>query len=763
MASGNDSWQWNCVPGPPYDRIGYFHQFSMLLLGPKMYTIVPTSPGGAGRMTGMFVEYDSYQCCERIFSDFTDQLCRYHTATGWSPWQNIDGYILYGGCTFWNLNSVQNVSEWLGPDVDSIQVAFELMDLCQEGEFCWNFYHKTKKYMVDYIIDEVSFGIYDGQATTFSARTMDFFQDTFDTLVDAHSQALENDDLDPTHVFSLDESLTVAVNDYNGVAGVDLVFQYLDENDVVIVPGGGGWVTKAMNLSDPIAGTYAQTITPADCGFGDDTFDPGMECWYYMRATDDLGNISYYPRDAHPDSTHEERADRYWEYSIFPFPKPAGEYAKILLVDHNERGHYELNHMNVCPGTSYDYSGVPIDYIPHEDYYMAAFECLGYENKKGYDKYDINSGSTNRWVDPYKFVVYDELGTPDSSYYDVVIWFSGRNFNSYTVWDSTTIELNDFVRRLGGDLWLSGDGIAEEYLPISCGYPDASPDSMGAATGGGCPDGEPTYGRFTYGICGITCDPAECTQSHPPTLEDRACMVNGVAGTIFEGVALPLWGDYIGDALIIRDFSIVNPAGPTEACSWANPSQVMTYGPQTTPPFPAGCDDGCPDAAGEGAAVANWMNAELAIGEVGRVMFFGFEWCSLADGAGRTDIMDKVLHGSTALGGFGWPAPPHGFVGTPPAQSSGYATALMPNHPNPFNPKTTLRFSMGASGPVELSVYNVMGQKVATLVNEFRTAGLHEVTWDGTNDRGSEVSGGVYFFRMSAGDFMDTKKMVLVK
>jgi hypothetical protein len=88
---------------------------------------------------------------------------------------------------------------------------------------------------------------------------------------------------------------------------------------------------------------------------------------------------------------------------------------------------------------------------------------------------------------------------------------------------------------------------------------------------------------------------------------------------------------------------------------------------------------------------------------------------------------------------------------------------LAPNYPNPFNPTTTIEFTLPQPGHVDLSVYNLLGQKVRTLVNEELVAGTHQVVWDARNDANQEVAGGVYFYLITAGDFHKSQKMVLLK
>ncbi|RKX26502.1 MAG: hypothetical protein DRP45_03385 [Candidatus Zixiibacteriota bacterium] len=92
---------------------------------------------------------------------------------------------------------------------------------------------------------------------------------------------------------------------------------------------------------------------------------------------------------------------------------------------------------------------------------------------------------------------------------------------------------------------------------------------------------------------------------------------------------------------------------------------------------------------------------------------------------------------------------------------SGYA--LEQNYPNPFNPETEISFSLPVSGHARLDVYNIAGRKVATLVDEQLEAGHHSVTWDGRNHSGLAVSSGIYLYRLQAGEFGETRKMMLLK
>jgi len=100
-----------------------------------------------------------------------------------------------------------------------------------------------------------------------------------------------------------------------------------------------------------------------------------------------------------------------------------------------------------------------------------------------------------------------------------------------------------------------------------------------------------------------------------------------------------------------------------------------------------------------------------------------------------------------------------GIEGEPPV----FADRLFQNYPNPFNPTTSIRYTVAETGRVDITIYNVKGERVTRLFNETMPPGPHEVTWNGTNERGHTVASGVYFYRLQVGGFSDVKKMVILK
>jgi hypothetical protein len=88
---------------------------------------------------------------------------------------------------------------------------------------------------------------------------------------------------------------------------------------------------------------------------------------------------------------------------------------------------------------------------------------------------------------------------------------------------------------------------------------------------------------------------------------------------------------------------------------------------------------------------------------------------------------------------------------------------LSQNYPNPFNPETNIRFQLPEASKVTLTIYNILGQEVRSLISKNLNAGYHTIKWDGTNNFGLKVASGVYLYRLNAGSFVASKKMVFLK
>ena len=98
-----------------------------------------------------------------------------------------------------------------------------------------------------------------------------------------------------------------------------------------------------------------------------------------------------------------------------------------------------------------------------------------------------------------------------------------------------------------------------------------------------------------------------------------------------------------------------------------------------------------------------------------------------------------------------------------PAAPVTVALTVSQNSPNPFNPSTDIRYTLRRDSRVTVTILTPAGRQVATLVDDEQVVGVHSVRWDGRDRLGQQAASGVYFCRLVAGSFMETRKMMLVK
>ena len=126
------------------------------------------------------------------------------------------------------------------------------------------------------------------------------------------------------------------------------------------------------------------------------------------------------------------------------------------------------------------------------------------------------------------------------------------------------------------------------------------------------------------------------------------------------------------------------------------------------------------------------------------------------------DVIFTSFSGGNSGGGFS-------YIRTP-VVSLGLDDKLNPirffvsnNYPNPFNPVTTLRYDLPENSMVNIRVYDMLGRQVKELVNNYQNAGFKSIIWNATNDFGKPAAAGVYLYKIQAGDYVQIKKMVLLK
>ena len=89
--------------------------------------------------------------------------------------------------------------------------------------------------------------------------------------------------------------------------------------------------------------------------------------------------------------------------------------------------------------------------------------------------------------------------------------------------------------------------------------------------------------------------------------------------------------------------------------------------------------------------------------------------------------------------------------------------SLIQNYPSPFNPETRISFKLAEKSHVSITIYDMLGRNIKTLINQTQDAGYRSVIWDATNDYGKPVSAGIYLYQIQAGEYISTKKIVMLK
>ena len=140
----------------------------------------------------------------------------------------------------------------------------------------------------------------------------------------------------------------------------------------------------------------------------------------------------------------------------------------------------------------------------------------------------------------------------------------------------------------------------------------------------------------------------------------------------------------------------------------------------------------------------------------------GATWTQVSTGLTTNDVSALAISGSYLFAGTEagvWRRPLSDLVSVKLSSSGEPAEfSVDQNYPNPFNPSTTIKYELPEATLVNLRVYDILGREVSVLVNEKRDAGVHEVKFDGSN-----LASGVYFYRLQAGDFVQSKRLLILK
>ncbi len=284
-------------------------------------------------------------------------------------------------------------------------------------------------------------------------------------------------------------------------------------------------------------------------------------------------------------------------------------------------------------------------------------------------------------------------------------------------------------------LWDAGD--ITQSLGDGTGAPEKTNDYAmvnsflaGLATPGGlyvCGDDYPQGLASAFGASAVTFKTTyityTLTSNNHRTNYGISPAGTGVGGGAFDGDTWVI----SGGCPLLNDFDVMTPTTSTVMQS--------SYG----------------SPAGNNAAEISKITGNA------RVMISGYSFIYLRDDE-EDGVMDRAQHLHDILAYLG------GSPDEPTDAAPVFANTLEQNYPNPFNPQTTIAFSLKERARVTIVVYNVAGERVATLLDDTRAAGSYaDVRWDGRDASGSPAASGVYFYRLTTNEFEQTRKMVLLK
>jgi hypothetical protein len=711
----SDDWMWAAKPiGSPIPANG----FDYFLVSPVI---------DVDGWTGGVVEYADYLCAPDERDDFANTRVRtYDTQAGWSLWQDFDGFFILGGCEFWNLNHTEDLSPYLGSAVDSLQVAYQMRDGSLPGDFSWGTHGG-----VQYVVDNVSFGSFDFSATVFMARTIDLFADTYSRVDPAHTPFFRNSQQGAGVLSGRFDSLGVDVSDVDGVVAgqVELSWRVAETDPPVF----GSWQTKAMTYSvaDPFgvgdAGTYRGT-------FGDDlvaaedysgtvgdglVWEAGTTVEYYVKVEDALGGQTTFPSSAAgPDPA-------YFRFEVLPFESRTvgDENERILIVDDYGRAMLDFSASDLFDpvgGAGYGSFREPVFDQPEDMIERALGLMYGIadpEENPHWDIYDVQGAGSSVQCEPRIAAALPGIGglgdDASNPLYDAVIWLNG-SFDAYSLLDTTRIDLKAWLDA-GGRLWSTGDDVAY-YL----GSAGANADSTV---------------NFLAGYLGTS-----FTDIQDDRTDIRVLNMCGAPATSLEGLTLGLYGE----CPIRRAFDRLTLAVPgTE-----QHNQVLaTY-----------CD-GLPADNGRPAVI---KNVRLDGGQpTGVAIHAGFGLSALLGDYSRATLLARTFVEDFGLWDMQFAPTVNGVDA--PAVTTAAGFRLAAPSPNPFATSTSIRFTVPDRQLVTIELYDVLGRRVLVLLDEVVEAGPGERVWNGRSETGEHASTGVYFARMTAGDFHATRKVLLLK
>jgi hypothetical protein len=664
--------------------------------------------------SGCLIQYDEWECFSYSTCDYHRVKFRFYSADQdrWCPWQLPDWIWLEPSCAgAYYTDFDVDLSQYYDSDADSMQFAWDISDWGQPGDFCWGKHTGT-----DLAIDNVSIGFYDAGATSFWVRGSDMLHDTFHDNLCAYNASFDVYDPDTLAYYSgppYDKpmprynQLYVSLVELDGVDIVEL-FGSLDE--------GRSWQSVMMTLDPPsfplpprFGVDYYGTLCPDDFELA--AWDTGTVVWYYVKVTDDLANVEYWPATADPaHPRHTGGVESYSEFAVLPTHPPEYSGPRVLLV-------------NGDPWRTQDYSPC-VETVDREVYLRTLYGRTLTDAGYCYDVFDVTWGGSSEHLHPVGF----------GDHYDCVVWFIG----CHTTQDLFDGEAQEYLREFlgsGGKVVIAGD-----QIPWAMDQEGRGDDALG--------------GEFLAGILGG--DYLEWMEDPPdkPYLYAAAVESLSVLGTPTEigldSMAIyrecPSWKDMSYVALIDSP-----PAGYT--------AQSLMY--LTNASVGSADEVIYTEYLGTGQCV--FINFDLSAsvnherGYCSGVTHIAVPGFAPGIYDGRVEMIRTILEDI-----FGLPSNGGGSadVDDPPVS---HRWALHQNVPNPCPGATEIRYELARPAVVSIKVYNPQGQVVKVLESGSRDAGPHAVRWGGRNTAGERVASGVYFYKIEADPFSATRKMLILR
>jgi hypothetical protein len=649
-----------------------------------------------------------------------------------STWRDY-GFVYYGGGKDW-LRATFGFGSFVEPGASHIRVALGARDMCY---FWGGVYGDCLCHTHAPLFDDVEVYRIGADGPQWQVRDLDLFQDTFaeDGTITGTARADAANDILPGNSAAIlpGDSVSVTVSDPESGLGFHVpgdpasgpaVYCYVRVDganettpgaalvddpryDVVgtVSAGGRSWTQIQMDSSYTSSGSVVADDYNID--LNDNLFVPGDTVWFFFGA-----------RSAPPSSN--------WTYFSLPVRTPSGQ------TDNFNRAAVGADEFTVLPTGAQSHWGKSLLYVDGMNFRGRELSTDYGVNYKGHqvfwdwafiytnatdmvDRYDIRGPSSAVGNHPGARV--RDIIQQITQVYKAIVWDCGNLTTALGDGTGTPDKSDDtgllftFLNHhtgYGGGVYLCGDDVADEWL--------------NTFTGASATQLRTTYVNFNV-----------VTGNHVPSVGINPLGV-GTVGGVFEDTFGPDSLIVFGGCRLINDFDVINPQG-------AAVTQMEYHGKGNT----------------RGAVVS--QVTENAQGEYVGFMLSGFSLPYIRD-IRPAGILARAEHLHRILNSFLLILLPEALD----VPSTGFVNSLAHNYPNPFNPTTTISYTIAERGQVSLKVYNVAGQLVRTLVDDIMSPeAVEPVRWSGLNNQGQAVSSGVYFYKLTTKGFTQTKKMVLLK